>query len=157
MKLAGGEVYPPSTLHQLLCKSSREHNSECPNLLDKRFGRLQGTLDSYIHKLHSQGIGRNAKHAERISANEENQLWESGVLNTPTPKGLQNAVFYAIGKIFCLRGGQEHRALRLSQLQRDGEKYVTRRMFLRVEVHLQQGGSSVSLYRSIRKVPSPPA
>ena len=45
-------------------------------------------------------------------------------MNTTTPKGLQNAVFYTIGKTCCLRGGQEHRALKLSQLQRDGEKYV---------------------------------
>ncbi len=34
------------------------------------------------------------------------------------------AVFYAIGKTFCLRGGQEPRALKLSQLQRDTDKYV---------------------------------
>ena len=111
---ANGEMYPPSTLHQLLCgilRFMREHNPECPNFLDKsdnRFRRLQGTLDSYFHKLHSEGIGRHVKHAETISTAEENQLWESGVLNTTTPKRLQNAVFYAIGKIFCLRGGQEH-------------------------------------------------
>ena len=61
---ANGEVYPPSTLHQLLCgilRLIREHNPECPNFLDKsdnRFRHLQGTLDSYFHKLHSQGIGR---------------------------------------------------------------------------------------------------
>jgi len=51
-------------------------------------------------------------------------LWDAGVLNTHTPLGLQNAVFYAIGKTFCLRGGQEHRTLKLSQLQRDSDKYV---------------------------------
>ena len=65
---ANGEVYPPSTLHQLLCgilRFMREHNPECPNFLDKsdnRFRRLQGTLDSYFHKLHSEGIGRHVKH-----------------------------------------------------------------------------------------------
>ena len=31
---------------------------------------------------------------------------------------------YTIGKAFCLRGGQEHRALKLSELQRDSDKYV---------------------------------
>ena len=49
----------------------RELNPECPNFLDEsdnRFRRLQGTLDSYFHKLHSQGIGRQVKHAETISA-----------------------------------------------------------------------------------------
>ncbi len=44
--------------------------------------------------------------------------------HTQTPTGLQNAVFYAIGKTFCLRGGQEHRALKLSQLQHDSNMYV---------------------------------
>ena len=35
---------------------------------------------------------------------------ESGVLNVTTPS--------------CLRGGKEHKALKLSQLQRDSNKYV---------------------------------
>ena len=68
----------------------------------------------HTHKLHSEGVGRHVKHAETISVDEENQLWDRGVLNTTTPRGLQNAVFYVIGKMFCLRGGQEHRALKLS-------------------------------------------
>ena len=129
---SNGERYPPSSLHQLLCgllRSMREKNPECPNFLDKkdvRFKRIQGTLDAYFHKLHSEGIGRRVKHAETISTEEENtcMLWDAGIMNTHTPLGLQNAVFYAIGKTFCLRGGQEHRTLKLSQLQRDSDKYV---------------------------------
>ena len=125
---SNGEPYPPATLHQLLCgvlRHMRDCNPGCPNFLDKkdsRFRQLQGTLDAYFHNLHSEGIGR---HAETISTEEENQLWETGVLDINTPKGLQNAVFYTIGKMFCLRGGQEHRALKLSQLQRcDDGRYV---------------------------------
>ncbi len=38
-----------------------------------------------------------------------------------TPVGLQNAVLFTIRKTFCLR---EHRALKLSQLHRDSDKYV---------------------------------
>ena len=34
------------------------------------------------------------------------------------PKSLQNAVFYTVGKMLCLRGGVEHRSLKLSQFQR---------------------------------------
>jgi hypothetical protein len=45
-------------------------------------------------------------------------------LNVTTPRGLQNAVFYAIGKLFCLCGGKEHRALKLSHLKRGSDKYV---------------------------------
>ena len=129
---ANGDDYPPSTLHQLLCgilRFMRECNPDCPNFLDKsdkRFRPLHRTLDSSFHKLHSEGVGRQTKHAEIISSDEECQLWESDVLNTTTTKGLQNAVFYTtcIGKTCFLCGGQEHRALKLSQLQHDGEKYV---------------------------------
>ena len=39
-------------------------------------------------------------------------------------RGLLNAVFYVTGKMFCLRGGKEHRDLKLSQLQRTAGKYT---------------------------------
>ena len=105
---SNGQSYPPATLHQLYSVARQLH----------------GTLDSYFNKLHSQGVGRRVKHAEIISTEEEDQLWESGVLNTTTPKGLQNPVFHAVGKIFCLRGGQEQRALKLSQFQCRDDSYV---------------------------------
>ena len=99
----------------------RSTNPGCPNFLDKKnshFRQLHGTLDSYFHKLHSEGVGRQTKHAEVISSEEEDQLWDKGVMDTKTPTGLQNAAFFVVGKIFCLRGGQEHRGLQLSQLKR---------------------------------------
>ena len=43
-----------------------------------------------------------------------------------TPAALKNAVFYIVGKAFCLHGGQEHRDLKLSQFSRyqDPDYYV---------------------------------
>ena len=38
-------------------------------------------------------------------------------MNSTTPKGLQNAVFHLVGKVFCLRGGAEQRNLKLSQFE----------------------------------------
>ena len=72
-----GEHYPPVTLHQLLCgilRHMRTNNPAAPNFLDKkdsRFKHLHGTLDSYFHRLHSEGHGRQTKHAETISSEEE--------------------------------------------------------------------------------------
>ena len=76
--------------------------------------------------LKSDGVGADAKHTEAISAEEEKQLWESGVLNVSTPTGLLRAVFYMCGKCFCLRGGLEHRHLSVSQLKRltDPDRYL---------------------------------
>ena len=45
------------------------------------------------------------KHAE-IVTKEEDQLCREGVMNTTTPVGLENAAFFVVGKMFCLRGGQ---------------------------------------------------
>ena len=50
-----------------------------------------------------------------ITLDEEQHFWESGVFNTQTPEGLLNAVFYYNGVNFVLRGGEEHRSLKLSQ------------------------------------------
>ena len=89
--------------------------------MDKKnteFQRLHGTLDNTFRKLHQNGIGRKVKHAEVITKDKENQLWDSGQLGVDTPRSLQNAVFYYNGKKFCLRGGEECRQLRISQLQR---------------------------------------
>ena len=49
-------------------------------------------------------------------------------MNTTTPRGLLRAVFYTVGKCFCLRGGQEHRNLTISQFERlhDPDSFVYR-------------------------------
>ncbi len=81
-----GDLYPPATIHQLLCgllRHMREINHECPKFLDKtngRFRQLQCTLDSHFSKLHSQGVGRKTKHAEPFTKEEENVMWKNGVL-----------------------------------------------------------------------------
>ena len=127
-----GEKYPPATLHQILCgvlRQMRQLNCMCLNFLDKgdkRFKPLHNTLDAHFHKLHSDGIGIKVKHAEVITGEEEMKLWSSGEMALDTPVALQNAVFYTVGKFFCLRGGQEHRSLRISQFIRleEPDRYV---------------------------------
>ena len=66
------------------------------------------------------------KNAELISKADENKLWNSGVLDTSTPRSLFNTGFFYNGKNFYLRGGEEHRQLHLSQLKRfsDPDHYV---------------------------------
>ena len=94
----------------------------CPNFLNKdtRFKQLRGAMDTHF-QLHARGIGQEVKHSEVFSDDEEQQLWRSGVLGTNTPKSLQNAVFYTVGKVFCLRSGKEHRDVKTSQFQRKSD------------------------------------
>ena len=119
-----GDHYPPSTIHQLLCgllRHARDQSPGCPNFLDKQYSRfkhLQGTLDALFHKLHSDGIGVQTKHTEILTKDDEEKLWTSGIMGMATPRALQNAAFFVAGKMFSLRGGVEHRHLKVSQLQR---------------------------------------
>ena len=46
------------------------------------------------------------------------KLWNSGVFSIDNPKNLQRAVFYYIGKRFCIRGGEEMQKLGPSQFKR---------------------------------------
>ena len=98
----------------------RSHNPDTPNFMDRKntqFQGLHGTLDNVFRKLHENGIGAKVKHAEVITKDEENQLWDSGVIGIDSPRSLQNAVSYYNGKNFCLRGGEECRQLKISQIQ----------------------------------------
>ena len=120
-----GEKYPPRTVYALLSGIIRsmvaENPQYHPNFLcksDPAFKTFHTAMDNLFKKLKSDGVGADAKHTEAISAEEEKQLWESGVLNVSTPTGLLRAVFYMCGKCFCLRGGLEHRNLSVSQVKR---------------------------------------
>ena len=70
-------------------------------------------------QLHSKGIGTETKVTPALSQTEEDKLWETGVINLDSPTGLLSTVFFYNGKNFCLRGGIEHRNLKISQLQRE--------------------------------------
>ena len=123
-RTVNGELYPPSTIYQLLTallRIMRASNPQSPNFLDKKkpaFRQLHGTLDVHFRQLHETGIGRRVKHEEVVSKEEKDRLWKQNCMGAANPKALVNAVFYLNGKNFCLRGGEEHRNLKLSQLQR---------------------------------------
>ena len=116
-----GERYPASTLNLLLCRLigyMKKLNPATPNFLDKNddhFAGLRGTTDVVARKLRKDGVGASVIHTATISQEEEEQLWGEGVLRLSTPQALLNATFCLNGKTMCLRGGHEHKVLKLSQ------------------------------------------
>ena len=118
---ANGEAYTPRTISQILAELLRYMRQEKQNPLNimdaKVFPSLHRLLDSLFKELHAEGVGAVRKQAEVIGYAEEQQLWESGTLSTDTPVGLFNAVFYYNGLNLILRGGDEHRALKISQFE----------------------------------------
>ena len=127
------EQYPPASL-QLIPSGLQTHKrivnvKKAPNILAKKdpaFSTLHQTIDSVYRKLRATGVGAQRRHTETFTIEEENKLWESGVLGVDDPAKLLRAVFFNNGKVFCLRGGEEHRSLKLSQFERteNGYKYT---------------------------------
>ncbi len=112
-----GERYPPRSIHQILAGLQRymvDKNPTSPKFLNKAetcFREIRGTCDSVYRDLRSKGIGAEVRHAPLITPEEEEKLWVSGVLSIKDPKALQRAVFFYIGKCFCIPCGQEQRNL----------------------------------------------
>ena len=69
-------------------------------------------------ELCQKGIGAVVHHAPVVEESEEEALWDNGILGDSDAVGsTMRGVFY-VGKAFCLRGGEEQRALKKSQLVR---------------------------------------
>ena len=127
-----GTEYPPKTLYLLLTgilRHMRSKNTVCPSFLDTQdpsFASFHNALDNVLRDLHVRGIGAETRQTEAFSKDEEEKLWNSGVLGSNNPKSLLRAVFYLNGKNFCLRGGEEQRHLQISQLKRlsNPDRYV---------------------------------
>ena len=122
-----GGKYPANTLYQLLyglLQYMREIDPDCSNFLDKKtheFKELHSLLDKLAHRLQQEGVRVEVKHATLITLEEERMLWEQGVLGADCLKSLLHAVFYLNGVNLCLRGGSEHRNLKLSLFQQLGD------------------------------------
>ena len=130
-KKVSGEPYPPSTIQSLLSGILRYMRSiddtRAPNIFaknDPAFRELHFTMDSVYQKLREDGVGAQKHSAEPFTVDDENKLWSLGVMGTHSPLTLLRAVFFYNSKNFCLRGGEEHRNLKLSQLKRTQKGYT---------------------------------
>lgn len=63
-----------------------------------------------------------------ITTEMEDKMWEMGILGDSDPSTLLNTMVYVFGMHFALRGRDEHRRLRPSQLTlrtaHDGRRYL---------------------------------
>ena len=99
----------------------RERKQHPFNLFDKEHPdfKLLVTCDNYFRELRADGVGAESQPTEPFAVEDQEKLWNTAVLSTHIPEGLLNAVFFSNGKNFILRGGEEHRRLKISPLQRN--------------------------------------
>ena len=119
-----GKPYPASSISNILAGVYRHSKAivpDFPNFMNRRdpsFCELTGAIQVRYRKLREEGVGAVVKHATVVTEEEEDTLWKSGVISIDDPLALQRAVFFYVGKVFCLRGGQEQRDLKPSQVVR---------------------------------------
>lgn len=114
------EIPIPLRLFQSLLSGFLRHmrsidESRAPNI----FACDNPAFKDLLYKqVRSDGVGSEKHSAQPFTKEDENKLWEQGDMGTRSPASLLHAVFFYNGKNFCLRGGEEHRSLKLSQFKR---------------------------------------
>ncbi len=114
-------------------------------LKDPHFKVVKNSLDNHMKSLAKEGFVQPHNQAVPISVNEENSLWEQGVLGDDTPEKLVNTLMYLIGIHFALHGGDEHKALKVGlfaqiKLMYDEEQDVKYLQYQPTQLKNNQGG-----------------
>ena len=116
-----GTPYPPESIYHIVCGIMRfvrlNGKPEVDFFRDQAFAEFRTVLDAEMKRLKAAGIGSRAHKAEPLTPEEEEMLWEKGVLGDHSPQALLNTVFYQNGVNFALRSGNEHRQLRYKDCQ----------------------------------------
>jgi len=101
-----GGCYPPNSLFNIVAGVQR-YLRNLPQFADvaffnksSPFNRLRKALDCRMKEMTAAGVGVCVKRADPISPDDELRLWNSGVMNMSTSKGLSYVVFFYNCKTF---------------------------------------------------------
>ena len=116
-----GEEFPPNTLHHIVSGIQRHirfsGNSSIDFFKDSEFAEFRVCLDAEMKRLQREGFGRKARKAEPLTEDEEELLWQKGLLGKGSPQALIDTMLFMNGIYFALRSGKEHRQLRADPCQ----------------------------------------
>ncbi|CAC5391905.1 unnamed protein product [Mytilus coruscus] len=118
-KKKDGGKYPSNSIYDLFSSIQgyyRHQKSSSINFFtDPEFLRARQVLDAVMKERATEGLSANTrKQADVISVDEETSLYDKGILGVDNPQQLLDTLLYLCGLHFALRGGTEHRRLRLN-------------------------------------------
>ena len=137
-----GNEFPPNSLHHLVCGLMylRHHGRpEVDFFKNPDFSSFRTSLDAEMKRLQSLGVGSKRRQAEILIKEEENVLWEQGLLGDSSPQALLDTIVFMCRLYFALRSGQEHRQLRFQPCQ--------------IHLHEPQGGKPYLEYYTLKTSP----
>lgn len=133
VKKKTGQLYPTETLYELVIAVQMycHMNGKYYKFIDDvDFLTLRNVLNNRMRYLAQKGYTCPRQKAEAIDVDDENQMWETGVLGDSNPKQLVDTLLYMLGVHFALRAVKEHKALRVGprsqfavKFDRKGDKY----------------------------------
>ena len=135
VKKLDGTDFPPKTLKDIvLClQFYLESRGYAWHLIDDiEFKSIRYTLDNLMKSHTSQGLGNFVRQAQILIFDDEELMWQKGVLGTDTPRKLVDTLLFVLGITCALRAGKEHRSLRslgfhsqfTYHLDSDGNHYI---------------------------------
>ena len=80
---------------------------------DDAFIDLKNTLDNRMKDLSKEGKIAPCVKAEPISVQEEEMMWNLGILGDDTPTKLMDTLLYLLGVHFALHAADEHKSLKI--------------------------------------------
>ncbi len=109
------DEYPRETLYEIIL--SLQHymsiNGWNIKLLDHpNLGLFRNILDNWMKQLSKHSVVRERQQAKPITIEEENAMWELGVLGDDTPEKLFNTLLYLISLYFALHACDKHKSLK---------------------------------------------
>ena len=86
-------------------------------LRDKEFVKSRKVLNGKAIELHEMGKGKRPMKADAINEDEEDHLWNSGVLGNNDPVSLNHTMLFLFSLHFGTRGRQEHHQIMIQDLK----------------------------------------
>ena len=125
---SNGNPYSVESLYRLACAIKREYNDwtldgveresvDIFNKSDMRFSRFNVVMDSKIDRDRTERGVLPTKQASLITDEDEDQLWDSGVINLTSGCGLANGAYFYNNLNFGLRAVDEHHNLTREQMK----------------------------------------
>ena len=132
VKKQNGEEYPSETLYEMIVSIQlylAMNGTKLKLLSDDKFSPIRNVLDNKMKENAAAGYHRKNRKAEVISQDDEEHMWQKGILGSDSPKKLVDTLIYMIGLHFAPRAVKEHKNLRFvnSQLSvgdKNSRKYL---------------------------------